>query len=118
MPFRCKYIITLYADEALIFIDDFDCARIKLRLEPLLSIILDWSNCNHNLNVQKTKFCIYGYRSHVAKFQDRVLWAGEKRISRCTQYRYLGVDLDECMSLTTNFNSIFKQYSYKIFQIW
>ena len=43
--------ISLYA---VIFIDDFDCARIKLRLESLLSIILDWSQCNHiNLNVQK-----------------------------------------------------------------
>ena len=32
------------------------------------------------------------------------------------QYNYLGVLLDECMTLTPNFDSIFKKFSYKIFQ--
>ena len=64
--------ISLYADDV-----DFDCAHIKLRLESLLSIILDWIQCNHiNLNVQITKFCIYGYRPRVVKFQERVLCVG------------------------------------------
>ena len=37
-------------------------------------------------------------------------------ISRCKQYNYLGVQLDECMTLTSNFNNIFKKFSYKIYQ--
>ena len=42
--------------------------------------------------------------------------ANGKSISRCLNYNYLGVDLDECMTLSTNFNNIFKKYSCKIFQ--
>ena len=84
--------ISLYADDAVIFVDDVDSACIKLRLESLLSKIIEWIQSNYiNLNVQKTKFCVYGYRSRLAKYQDKVLCAGEKRISRCTQYKYLGV---------------------------
>ena len=37
-------------------------------------------------------------------------------ILKCRQYNYLGVILDECMNLVSNFNAIFKKYSYKIFQ--
>ena len=109
--------ISLYADDAVIFRSDTDCRSLKTHLETCLSIVLNWSNQNHiNFNVQKTKFCIYGYRSLISKFNGKLIYANGVKISRCTQYRYLGVDLDECMTLSANFNSTFKKYSYKIFQ--
>ena len=47
--------ISLYADDAVIFISDTDPTKLKLCLETLLSIVLRWSQCNCiNLNVQKT----------------------------------------------------------------
>ena len=52
----------------------------------------------------------------MSKFESKLLYANGEQISRCTQYCYLGVDLDECMTLSANFNNIFKKYSYKIFQ--
>ena len=109
--------VCLYADDAVIFNSDSDCSHLKLHLEKCLSIISDWSNCNHiNLNVQMTKFGIYGYRSRISKFEGNLICAQGKKISRCSQYTYLGVDLDECMTLSANFNNIFKKFSYKIFQ--
>ena len=109
--------ISLYADDAVLYSSDSDYSRFKIHLESLLSIVLNWSQHNYiNLNVQKTKFCIYGYRSRVRKFHDTIIEANGQQITRCHQYNYLGVQLDECMTLTTNFNSIFKKYSYKIFQ--
>ena len=109
--------ISLYADDAVLFCSDCCSVRLKSRLETLLSKIIKWSENNYiNLNVQKTKFCIYGSRSHVSKFRDSSIFAKDESISRCLQYNYLGVDLDECMTLTANFNKIFKKYSYKIYQ--
>ena len=115
--------ISLYADDAVLYSSDSDYSRLKIHRESLLSIVLNWSQHKVNiyilyinLNVQKTKFCIYGYRSRVRKFHDTIIEANGQQITTCHQYNYLGVQLDKCMTLTTNFNSIFKKYSYKIFQ--
>ena len=92
-------------------------SRLKVRLETLLMAINNWSKLNFiNINVQKTKICIYGYRSRVKKFQYKTLNGPGQEICRCQQYNYLGVLLDECMTLSANFNSIFKKFSHKIFQ--
>ena len=109
--------ISLYADDAVLYSSDDNHSRLKSHLETLLMAINNWSKLNYiNLNVQKTKFCIYSYRSHIKKFQDTTLKACDQEIFRCHQYNYLGVLLDECMTLTPNFDSIFKKFSYKIFQ--
>ena len=109
--------ISMYADDPVLFCTDTNCERLKSRLETLLSKVLSWSHSNYiNLNVQKNKFCIYGYRSRVTKFQEKIISANGKSISRCLNYNYLGVDLDECMTMISHFNKVFKKYSYKIFQ--
>ena len=79
--------------------------------------IYDWCKQNFiNINVQKTKLCIYGYRSRVKTFGDTSIGSGVQQVLRCQQYNYLGVLLDECMTLRSNFNSIFKKFSHKIYQ--
>ena len=52
----------------------------------------------------------------VKLYPDTHLGSGDRRIAKCQKYNYLGVILDECMNLNANFNSIFKKYSYKIYQ--
>ena len=109
--------ISLYADDAVIYCSDKQHSRLKTHLETLLTEIHCWSKRNFiNINVQKTKFCIYGYRSCVKKFQDVSICSGGQHIHRCQQYNYLGVLLDECMTLQSNFNCIFKKFSLKIYQ--
>ena len=109
--------ISLYADDAVIYCSDKHHAHVKTRLDNLLSEIVVWSKQNFiNVNVQKTKFCIYGYRSCVKNFQDVTIGTANKQIHRCQQYNYLGVVLDDSMSLKPNFNSIYKKFSHKIYQ--
>ena len=109
--------ISLYADDAVIFCNGQVHSNLKLLLEKSLSAVHKWCNVNFiNVNVQKTKFCIYGNRSNVKAFKDTSICADRLQILKCHQYNYLGVLLDECMTLVPNFNSIFKKYSYKIFQ--
>ena len=68
------------------------------------------------MNIDKTKFCIYGNRNNVTTFNDTVLTSRGKEIHRCPQYQYLGVTLDECLTMKSNFNKTFKKFSYKIHQ--
>ena len=109
--------VSLYADDAVIYHSDNTYPNLKPNLEKLFSMMCDWSKCNYvNINIQKTKFCIYGYKSRVRAIQDLSLSARGQKISRCHQYNYLGVLLDECMTLSPNFNNIYKKYSHKTYQ--
>ena len=107
--------ISLYADDAVIYCSDQNHSNLKPLLEGSLSAIYDWCKLNFiNINVQKNKFCIYGNRSHVETYEGQSLSSNGQEILKFRQYNYF--ILDECMNLVSNFNAIFKKYSYKIFQ--
>ena len=107
--------ISLYADDAVIYCSNYEIYFVKNRLERALAAINEWCKANYiNINVQKTKYCIYGLRSALGKDEDIPLKFGNQHILKCHQYNYLGVHLDECLNLNSNYNSIFKKYSYKI----
>ena len=83
---------------------------VKNRLERALVVVSNW--CQHNfinINVGKTRYCIYGLRSKVNLDSETSLKFGNQQINKCHQYKYLGVHLDECMNLNSNFNAIFKK---------
>ena len=109
--------ISLYADDAVIYCSNYDSFFVQQRLETSLFHVFTWCNQNYiNVNIDKTKFCIYGTRAHVSTFEQNTLCCNEKEINRCHHYNYLGVILDECLNLKQNFNSILKKFSYKIYQ--
>ena len=109
--------ISLYADDAVIYCSDQDRNLLKLSLERSLSTIYDWCASNYiNINAQKTKSCVYGYRSIVKTFEDKFISINGQHITKYQQYNYLGVLTDECMTLVSNFNSVFKKFSHKMFQ--
>ena len=85
-------------------------------LQSLLTVVR-WCNKNHiNINIDKTKCCIYGTRANVAKFIPDKIAIETREINRCYQYLYLGVKLDECLTMKSNFNNILKEFSNKIYQ--
>ena len=109
--------ISLYADDAVIYCGNYDSYFVNARLEEALSRVITWCNSNYiNINIKKTKFCIYGTRTNVSKFEQNVIRIDNRQIDRCQQYQYLGVVLDECLTMKPNFNNVFKKFSYKIFQ--
>ena len=109
--------ISLFADDAVIFCSNYDQYFVKVRLERSLSKIVEWCKSNFiNININKTKFCIYGTKAHVNEVNLEVIGEIGNQISRCYQYCYLGVKLDGCLNLKQNYNNIFKKFSYKIHQ--
>ena len=109
--------VSLFADDAVIYCSNHDQYFIQERLETALSKILKWCKENFiNVNINKTKFCIYGTKARVDSFDVNKLGEVGNEISRCHQYCYLGVKLDECLNLKQNYNTVFKKFSYKIYQ--
>ena len=109
--------ISLYADDAVIYCSEYESYYVKERLEIALTHIIEWCNKNYiNINIDKTKFCIYVSRANISCFHDTTLTSGERQIHRCQQYQYLGVLLDECLTMKQNFNNVLKRFSHKIYQ--
>ena len=109
--------ILLYADDAVIYYGSSNIEHLHKVLELSIGSVNMWCLENHiNVNLDKTKFCIYGSRSRVKTYNSDYVLLDDHKIMRCHQYNYLGVLLDECLNLNANFNKIFKKYSYKIFQ--
>ena len=108
--------ISLYADDAVIFIPGDNSETMTANLQCSMDDVLLWCTKNRiNLNVQKTKLCCYG-RHRKVKQSKMSLKFRNKLLGQCHQYNYLGVTLDETMNLETNYNSIFMKFSFKVFQ--
>ena len=106
--------ISLYADDAVIYCSNSDSYFVHTRLEQSLLQVINWCNSNYiNINIDKTKFCIYGSRTKVDKFDYLTISANDKQIHRCYHYQYLGIILDECLSMKQNFNNVFKKFHIK-----
>ena len=99
--------IFLYANDAVIYCKGINEDDVRTALEQSINCIDTWCSLNYiNINVDKTKFCIYGTRSKVKTVEyDRISY-NTQSIHRCHQYNYLGVLLDECLNLSANFNKI------------
>ena len=109
--------IGLFADDAVIYCSNYDQFFVKTRLEHMLEEITRWCTRNCiNMNVNKTKFCLYGSRKMVDSYGGNTLGPDHCKIQQCHMYNYLGVTLDECLNMHANFSKIFKKFSYKNYQ--
>ena len=80
--------ISLYADDAVIYCSSYEPFFIQTRLERALLHVMEWCNNNYiNINIDETKFCIYGTRANVSKFNPMQISANGKHINRCHQYQ-------------------------------
>ena len=92
-------------------------SKIVTCLEQILCKIKEWCmlNCK-KINVDKTKYCLYGSRKVVETFKDRTLRTNSCKITQCHQYNYLVVIMDGVLNMKGNFNNFFKKFSYKTYQ--
>ena len=108
--------ISLYADDAVIYhTSDSEC-DLQTKLQRALNEVSQWCNDNHiKLNVKKTRLCCYGTRHNLENFK-MTCKLNDSQLPLIKQYTYLGVILDETLNLESNLNSIFKKFSYRLFQ--
>ena len=113
---KSDILISLYADDAVIYHTSDDGPTLQTKMQSALNDVSRWCESNHiKLNVNKTKLCCYGTRPNLKNIQISCKLK-DSTLHLCKQYSYLGVTLDETMNLESNFNVVFKKFSYKLFQ--
>ena len=89
----------LSADDAVIYCKYYEQYFVKIRLENTLTKISNKCKLNSiNMNVDKTKSCIYGTGKNVNSFTDNMIGRAGCQISQCHQYCYLSVTLAEALT--------------------
>ena len=86
-----KCSVLLYADDAVLFSSAKDAQTIEQALNYDLSVISDWISQNHLfLNKEKTEVVLFGTSQKLA--------TGRHQLERVSEFKYLGVVLDETLS--------------------
>ena len=77
--------------------------------------VADWFKANKlTLNVDKTKFMIFGSNVMLERFQDMQLMYGNNIIERVDEFKYLGVKFDSNLSWSAHVDYLCKNISKRI----
>ena len=104
--------IIMYADDMLIISRDASEARMIDDLQNNLNKVVRW--CNHNkltINREKTKYMFISNRTSMITSS---IFIHDQKLSRVSQYEYLGVIIDKDLKLTPYVESMFKKANSKL----
>ena len=88
--------VSLYADDTALYTTADTQIEIKLNLQIELTIVCEWLRANKlTLNVNKTKYVIFGSKNKITTIPDLNIKVGNDKIERVSSMKYLGVILDE-----------------------
>ena len=94
-----KCSVLLYADDAVLFSSAKDAQTIEQALNYDLSVISDWISQNHLfLNKEKTEVVLFGTSQKLATVEEFRISIGRHQLKRVSEFKYLGVVLDETLS--------------------
>lgn len=111
--------IIMYADDTVLYVDGPDLTSIENALSSDMSLLASWFTENElilNLKKGKTEAMVFGTSQKLAtlsatlnvKYQDY-------SINVTNTYKYLGVILDQTLSLNEHFESSYKKASSRLF---
>jgi len=93
----CKTV--MYADDTTLMCKGKTKQDIQNKLESCLFNIAKWFKANElTLNVDKTKLMICGTKCQLEKFNDVNVFYNNNVIERVSEFKYLGVKFDCCMT--------------------
>jgi hypothetical protein len=94
-----KCSILMCADDTVLFFSAKRPEVIESTLNSQLAILNDWLQNNLLfLNVKKTEVVLFGTSGNLAKVDEFTITIGQKQIKRVTEYKYLGVVMDDKLS--------------------
>ena len=109
----------MYADDTVLYADGKDLKSIENALSSDMSLLASWFTENElllNLKKGKTEAMVFGTGKKLSttptvlevKYKDNI-------INVTTSYKYLGVKLDQTLSLNEHFESSYKKASSRLF---
>ena len=106
----CKTV--MYADDTSLMCKSKNKLDLKSQMESCLSKIAEWFKVNKlTLNVDKTKFMVFGTQKMLEKFNDVNLAYHNSDIERVDEFKYLGVKLDSKLSWSAHVDYVSKTIS-------
>ena len=107
-----------YADDTVIFSKKKDLAQAETDLQTDLDSITKWCNTNKiYINSAKTKAMFFGSKAKIASIKLPSFNINDQDIQRVKTYTYLGIKLDEQLSMETQAKNLVKKVSNKIYQL-
>ena len=115
---KCE--VSLYADDTVLFTNCKSIEKAQKIMQNSLKTLEKW--CNRNgifINVNKTKYMLFGSKVALAKYKDRevTLKVGKQTVARVHNYCYLGVTLDEQLNYELHAQSLFGRVKNKLSQL-
>jgi len=105
----------MYADDTSLLCKAKNDFELQVKLESCLNKVADCFKANElTLNVDKTKFMIFGTKQKLDKFHDVKLNWDNINIERVDEFKYLGVKCDNNLSWSSHIDYMCKNVSKRI----
>ena len=105
----------MYADDTSLMYKARNECELQNNLNSCLDKVAKWFDANKlTLNVDKTKFMIFGTKRILDKFTNVRLTFNNNIIERVDEFKYLGVKLDSNLSWITHIDYLCKNVSKRI----
>ena len=103
----------MYADDTSLTLSAYDPATLEEKLNKDLDEVQKWLKSNKlTLNVKKTKYMISGSHYRLRHINgDLNVTVNSQRLTRVTNYRYLGIEVDEALLWQSHVDTICKKVS-------
>ena len=109
---------TFYADDTVLYTQKKDLFLATKLLQNDLHRLSEW--CLKNdvvINAEKTKVMFFGSKVKIESMELPDFYINGANIERAKTYTYLGIKLDEQLTLDTHANCLIKRVSNKIYQL-
>ena len=112
---KCK--ILMYADDTVLFYGDKDSTAIQEVLTNEANRAASWIRENNlalNLKKGKTEFVLYGAHQKLSRMSKCEITINNSVINESSAYCYLGVTLDNHLTLQEHVNNIYRKCSARV----
>ena len=103
----------MYADDTSLTLSAYDPTTLEEKLNKDLDEVQKWLKSNKlTLNVKKTKYMIIGSHYRLRHLNgDLNVTVNSQQLTRVTNYRYLGIEVDEALGWQSHVDTICKKVS-------
>ena len=109
---------TFYADDTVLYSKKRSLEESRVDLQKDLDGLANWCVDNEiYINIDKTKAMFFGSRAKIESSPLPDFFIGDTAIQRAQTYTYLGIKLDEQLTLETHANSVIQRVSNRIYQL-
>ena len=111
-----KANIRLYADDTVIYMSDADPGNASSLLQEDLIRLTEWCALNKlSINERKTKAMIFGTKHKISSQNGDGLFINKTSMEFIKSYKYLGVVLDNMLTLNEHINKCVKAAAHKTY---